>query len=62
MSIYWVVISCLGVVALGVVIAIAMIANGKHEKPAEMAKTERAAHELRDEIDRDDEARDKGVA
>lgn len=54
MSEYWLLITVGGVVVLGLVIAIAMRGNRKHNSPAEIARTERATHDLEEEIDRDD--------
>ena len=39
---------------LAIVIAFAMRSNRRHHSPAEMARTERATHELEEEIDRED--------
>lgn len=54
MTEYWWVIG-IGIVLLALAIAYAMRSNKTHSSPGEIARTERATHDLQEKIDREDQ-------
>lgn len=55
---YWGIVIIGGPILLGIVLIFVIMSNRRHRDPRDIARTEQATHDLHDELDARDKARD----